>query len=84
MSQQEMENRLAALEKAVVELQQRVSANGNSEMDPKDQSPWWITQAGKYQGDADFAAAMRLGKKYRDSQNPYKKKTRKKQTKKPV
>lgn len=74
MSPQELEIRLGKLEKAVAELQQRLPLSGNGSMDPKTQPHWWIAQAGKYKDDPDFDEVVRLGRKYRDSQNPYLKK----------
>lgn len=74
MSTKQIESRLAALEKAVAELQKRLPANDRLTDDPKTQRHWWIEDAGRFKDDPDFEEVIRLGKKYRDSQNPYKKK----------
>jgi hypothetical protein len=74
MSQSEIERRLEALEQAVFDLQKRIRLIANGEMDPKTQPHWWITHAGRFRNDPDFDEVIRLGREYRDSQNPYKKK----------
>ncbi len=78
MSIKQLETRLVALEQAVAELQKRLASNGTLPVEPSQQPHWWLEQAGKYKGDPDFEMAMRLGRKYRDSQNPYKKKKKRK------
>jgi hypothetical protein len=80
MNLKEVESRLMALERAVGKLESRLqSQNGNAkvvsnESDPAKQRHWWEEDAGKYKDDPDFKMAMRLGRKYRRSLDPPKKK----------
>ena len=69
----QLEERVAALEKAVEEL--KVQLNKPAE----NQEPWWHTEAGRFANDPVFKEIVRLGREYRESLHPdYKKKKRRK------
>ena len=75
----QLEKRLAALEKAVTDLQ-----NGRTSKlpEPGQQKPWWHTEAGRFANDPVFDEIVRLGREYRESLRPgYKKKGKKKSKK---
>ena len=62
MSQTELENRIAVLEKEVAFLKQKI------EKDEKSKEPWWKQIAGTFADDPAHEEAMRLGREYRLSQ----------------
>jgi hypothetical protein len=64
MTFKELETRLAALEKAVAELQIQAANQGNHK------EPWWRTQAGRFADDPGFEEMARLGREYRESLHP--------------
>jgi hypothetical protein len=64
MTLKELETRLAALEKAVAELQTNAVTQGNHS------EPWWRTQAGRFAADPGFEELARLGRDYRESLHP--------------
>ncbi len=66
MSATTVENRLALLEAEVASLKSRL----------KDERPWWQEWAGAFLNDPYFEEAMKLGRKWRESQNPQPKKNR--------
>lgn len=74
----ELETRLAALEKEVQELRTLVGKDLNGK------EPWWISEAGHFANDPGFDEIVRLGREYRESLHPdrRKKKTSKKKTSK--
>lgn len=74
MTVAELEKRVAALEKAVAELQ------GNAEPTPENQRHWWRDDAGRFANDPVFDEIVRLGREYRESLHPDRRK--KKQPKK--
>ena len=64
MAVAEIELRLAALEAEVAELKQRLEQ-------PAEPRRHWVDKVfGSFAGDPDFLEAMRLGRKYRESQRP--------------
>jgi len=75
MAAAEIELRLAALEAEVSELKQRLEQSA----EPKQH---WVDKVfGAFADDPDFLEAMRLGRKYRESQRP---KAAKPSTKRPA
>ena len=64
MKMTDLEKRLYSLEKKVEELQIRL-ANGS----PKT-GPWWITEAGQFANDPIFDEIVELGREYRRSLHP--------------
>ncbi len=70
MTVAELEQRVAELEKAVTQIQKRMASG---------KAPgrrWWIEDAGRFANDPVFDEIVRLGKAYRDSLKPKKRKTR--------
>lgn len=64
MAVAEIELRLAALEAEVAELKQRLE-------EPAEPKQHWVDKVfGAFADDPDFLEAMRLGRKYRESQRP--------------
>lgn len=62
MSNTELENRIAVLEKEVAVLKQKI------EKDEKAKEPWWKQIVGTFADDPAHEEAMRLGREYRLSQ----------------
>ncbi len=62
MSDTELENRIAVLEKEVAFLKQKI------EKDEKAKAPWWKQRIGIFADDPAHEEAMRLGREYRLSQ----------------
>lgn len=62
MSNTELENRIAVLEKEVASLKQKL------EKDTAIKEPWWKQRIGIFADDAAHEEAMRLGREYRLSQ----------------
>ena len=62
MSDTELENRIAVLEKEVAFLKQKIEKEGKSE------EPWWKQIAGTFANDPIYDEAMKLGREYRLSQ----------------
>jgi len=82
MAQQKIENRLAALEKAVAELQDRIHANGNESVNSRGEAKWLIETAGRFRDDPGFEEMVRLGREYRESLRPKPRKKRSARAKK--
>jgi hypothetical protein len=74
MTLRELEKRVAELEKTVAELKAHIAG------DRQTQEPWWHTQAQRFANDPVFDEIVRLGKEYRDSLHPDR---RKKKARKP-
>jgi hypothetical protein len=70
MTLTQLEARLAALEKTVVELRDQI--NG-----PNPTGPWWVTEAGRFANDPVFDEIVRLGREYRESLHPDRRKKKK-------
>ncbi len=62
MTNTEVEERLAVLEKEVAVLKQKI------EKEEKAKLPWWEQIAGTFANDPIYDEAMRLGREYRLSQ----------------
>ncbi len=62
MSNTEVEERIAVLEKEVAVLKQKI------EKEEKSKLPWWKQIAGTFADDPAHEEAMRLGREYRLSQ----------------
>jgi hypothetical protein len=75
MTVAELTKRVAALEKAVEELQAKISS------DPKHQRHWWRDDAGRFANDPAFDEMMQLVREYRESLHPDHPKNRKKKRK---
>ena len=74
----QLEQRLTALEKVVEQLQQEVAKT------TPPSEPWWVTEAGRFANDPVFDEIVRLGREYRESLHPDRRKPKKtKQMKKP-
>jgi hypothetical protein len=70
MAASNLEQRVAALETELARLKAKVdSPSGEA-------APWWEKVWGAFAGDPDFVEAMRLGRKYRESQRPKPRKRR--------
>lgn len=59
----ELEKRIATLEVEVARLKARLD-------EPPSEPPWWEKISGAFAGDPAFEEAMRLGRQYRESQQP--------------
>jgi hypothetical protein len=68
MTLTELEARLTTLEKTVAELQKRLGK------DPNPTGPWWHDEAGRFANDPVFDEIVRLGREYRESLHPDRKK----------
>jgi hypothetical protein len=64
MTVADLEKRLSALEKKVEELQARVLPS------PAAQRNWWRDDAGRFADDPVFDEIVRLGRQYRESLHP--------------
>jgi hypothetical protein len=64
MTVAELEARLTALEKTVEKLKERVDKGQDSSQ------PWWIAQAGTFANDPVYDEIVRLGREYRESLRP--------------
>ena len=62
MSNTELENRIAVLEKEVAFLKQKI------EKEEKAKEPWWMQRIGVFADDSAHEEAIRLGREYRLSQ----------------
>jgi hypothetical protein len=72
MPPEKLEKRVAALEAELAILKARINEK------EKPTKPWWEEIAGSFEGDPYFEEAMKLGRKYRESQRPKPKKKAKK------
>ncbi len=72
MTVAELTKRVAALEKAVEELQAKISS------DPKHPWHWWREGAGRFANDPAFDEMMQLTREYRQSLDARPPKTKKK------
>lgn len=77
MTLDELEKRVAALEKAVTQLQAQVGK------EPTGAGPWWITEAGRFANDPVFDEIVRLGREYRESLHPDRRKKKPKKNARP-
>lgn len=68
MTNAQLEKRVEALERAVEELRAQITTS------PEKQEPWWITEAGRFANDPVFKEVVRLGREYRESLHPDRKK----------
>jgi hypothetical protein len=68
----DLEARLTSLEKAIAQLQDQV----NKALAPS--GPWWKTEAGRFANDPVFDEIIRLGREYRESLHPDRRKKKKK------
>ena len=64
MTLAELAKRVMALEKAVEELQAKITST------PAKQRPWWHEDAGRFANDPVFDEIVRLGREYRESLHP--------------
>jgi hypothetical protein len=67
MSLKSLEKRIESLEFEVAKLKRRIQQ-------PKDQQPWWKKVYGAFRGDPAFLEAMALGRKWRESGRPKRRK----------
>ncbi len=70
MKNAEIVERLAALEQVVEQLKAKVEAASP----PK--APWWETEAGRFKNDPVFDEIVRLGREYRESLRPGRRKVK--------
>lgn len=72
MTVKELAERLTAIEERVRTLQAESSRRGEpvNKSDPQ----WVLANAGRFAGDPDFAEIVRLGRAWRESQRPGRKK----------
>jgi hypothetical protein len=63
-----LEQRVRALEQEVAQLRSRLEAQPNSDQ------PWWQKVWGAFRGDPAFLEAMELGRKWRESGRPKRRK----------
>ncbi len=71
MTLAELEKRITALENTVAQLQAQVAQQS------KPAGPWWVTEAGLFANDPVFDEVVRLGREYRESLHPDRKKPKK-------
>jgi hypothetical protein len=64
MTTAELEQRLAALERAVEQIQAQLAQS------PAQQRHWWHDDAGRFANDPVFDEIVRLGREYRESLRP--------------
>jgi hypothetical protein len=57
---QQLERRLAKLEREVLAIKKRLSIHGDE--------PWWRRTAGMFKGDKEFAKIVRLGRQIREAE----------------
>jgi hypothetical protein len=76
MTLKELESRVAALEKEVERLRAQLPTAAT-------QRHWWHDDAGRFANDPVFDEIVRLGKEYRDSLHPDRRKKRKRAKKSP-
>jgi hypothetical protein len=76
MTLAELEKRVAALEKAIAEIQCKLNPP------PSEQRHWWRDDAGAFANDPVFDEIVRLGREYRESLHPDRQKKKKKAPKK--
>jgi hypothetical protein len=67
MSINSLEKRVQSLESEVAELKKRLEQ-------PAAQEPWWKKVTGAFRGDPAFLEAMALGRKWRESGRPKRRK----------
>ena len=67
----ELEQRLRAVETELKELRTQLPAPAPD----KTSARWWVASAGRFEGDPIFAEIVRLGREYRESLRPGRKKT---------
>ena len=89
MTVQELEARVVALEKALEEVRARLPAPANGScqpvfVTPQTQRHWWRDDAGAFANDPGFEEMVRLGREYRESLRPGRRKKVKKGRKKRV
>ncbi len=78
MTLKELEARVSALEKQVEELRLQLAKQPAE----KDSKYWWREQAGRFAYDPIFEEAMRLGREYRESLHPDRRKKKRDKNKK--
>ena len=66
MARNNLQERVAALEAELAELKKRLSQNEKGK-------PWWEKISGTFLNDPMYEDAMKLGRKYRESTRPKKK-----------
>jgi hypothetical protein len=66
-----MEERLLALEKEVEHLKSQLAQTA------KPARRWWVEHAGRFANDPVFDEIVKLGREYRESQRPGRRKTKK-------
>jgi hypothetical protein len=67
MSLTSLEKRVKFLESEIAELKKKLTQ-------PRDRQPWWKAVEGAFQGDPAFLEAMALGRKWRESGRPKRRK----------
>jgi hypothetical protein len=65
----EIVKRLATLEKTVEDLAAKINRDSTT-------LPWWEAQAGRFANDPIFEEAVRLGREYRESLRPRRRKVK--------
>jgi hypothetical protein len=77
MTINELENRVAVLERKLVEMQLQLDSMAGKKNHPNPHGAWWVETAGRFKNDPVFEEIVRLGREYRKSQLPdYMKKKR--------
>jgi len=66
MSSSALEKRVAALEEELARLRRRIETTESSR-------PWWERIAGTFEKDPVYEQAMKMGREYRQSLNPARK-----------
>lgn len=73
-----LEARVTALEAQVARLLSKLEPTAEPAPGDGVSQPWWRRIAGTFEGDPYFAEAMRLGREYRESLRPKRRKRKKK------
>ena len=68
----------ASLEKRVADLEAQLEAVQKKLAALDQTKPWWERIAGTFENDPHYEKAMRLGRQYRESQRPKRKRAKKK------
>ena len=71
MTLSELTKRVDELEKQLAEVQKKMANSSAAQ-------PWWMTGAGRFKNDPVFDEIVRLGREYRESLHPDRKKKKKK------
>jgi hypothetical protein len=76
MTLAQLEKRVAALEQTVKQIQSQLPPTPQTPVTPQTQRHWWRDDAGRFADDPGFDEIVRLGREYRESLHPDRRKKR--------